>query len=347
MTQLAQRLARQSQACRSLGSPLYADLLERAAHDVGQGGPVGELLAPVASLPSGSLVSLRMLAGVHALVLQRRAPGLAVFYPTVGGTPGDPDVMWREFRGLVAREQDELAPWLSRPPQTNEVGRAAPLLGALRAAATLCGTSVVDLVELGCSAGLNLRADRLPIGPGLAIDTAMMYESAVRIGDRVGVDTVPLDPTTEEGRLRLTAYVWPDQLERFERLKAGLAVVPDVNVDLRQSSAGAYMRGVTLRRGRLTVVWHSIMWQYVPAEEQREILAERDRLAADASADSPFAHLSFEPATMHDYTMDIVLRTWPAGLSLRLGAAPAHGIPIEWFDPPRPYSQSEQVEGAQ
>jgi Uncharacterized protein conserved in bacteria (DUF2332) len=65
---VARRLRRQAQACRALGSPLYAELLERSAAD-----------AP------GSALAPRLMGAVHLLVLEGRAPSLARHYPSVGG----------------------------------------------------------------------------------------------------------------------------------------------------------------------------------------------------------------------------------------------------------------------
>ena len=59
-------------------------------------------------------------------------------------------VRWREVR------LDRGA--LDQPPQTNEVGRSAALLGGLLVLVDRFQLPV-RLFEIGCSAGLNLRAD--------------------------------------------------------------------------------------------------------------------------------------------------------------------------------------------
>src|SRR5690349_21424513 len=102
---------------------MYGDLLERAADDAAAGGPVAEVLAPhVSDHPVADALALRLMGSVHRLVLERRADELAPHYPSVGGT-WDPATGWPAFRRLVAERPHEVAEWLDRAPQTNEVGR--------------------------------------------------------------------------------------------------------------------------------------------------------------------------------------------------------------------------------
>jgi hypothetical protein len=119
-------------ACQHLGSPLYAGLLGHAAADLLAGGPVAAVLDGYLTAPSRSALGLRMLGGVHALVLAGQAPELAAFYPSAGGTAGpgpDGARAWAAARRVLAGQRDAIRAWLDRPPQTNEVGRAAALLG--------------------------------------------------------------------------------------------------------------------------------------------------------------------------------------------------------------------------
>src|SRR5690606_26278083 len=111
--------------------------------------------------PGPAAIALRLLGGVHALVLAGHAPELAACYPSAGGTvdPDRPDAAWPAFRAAVADQMAWVRDWMTRPPQTNEVGRANLLItGLLRAVQRT--PLPVRLVELGASAGLNLRADR-------------------------------------------------------------------------------------------------------------------------------------------------------------------------------------------
>ena len=154
---LVAALRLQARACADHGSPMYGDLLLRAADDAAAGGPVAEVLASYdGEDPVADALALRLMGSVHRLVLERRAGELAPFYPSVGGT-WEADGGWAAFHALVAERPAEAAKWLDRPPQTNEVGRAAALYGGLL---HVPRDLPVRLVEIGASAGLNLRADR-------------------------------------------------------------------------------------------------------------------------------------------------------------------------------------------
>ena len=114
--------------CEKLGSPLYAYLLNRAADDYESGGPLDALLAPHQHEPRGSVLPLRMMGAVHRLALTGEAPELARFYPSCGGRV-ELEHAWNAFRTLVQEKNSELQELITRPVQTNEVGRCGALLG--------------------------------------------------------------------------------------------------------------------------------------------------------------------------------------------------------------------------
>ena len=277
-------------ACQHLGSPLYAGLLGHAADDLLAGGPVADVLDGHLTDPWRSALGLRMLGGVHALVLTGQAGELAAFYPSAGGT-ADPGPgggrAWAALRQVLAGQRDAVRAWLSRPPQTNEVGRAAALLGGLRHIAAEAALPV-RLVEVGASAGLNLRADRFCVqgdagcygDPSSPVVLAGGWQgqpppaAPVQVAERTGGDRAPIDPVTPEGRLTLTAYVWPDQADRMARLRGALAVAAQLAADLRREAASDTLRRTVLADGTWTVLWHSIVRQYLD-DAQRAAMAGR------------------------------------------------------------------------
>src|SRR3954447_8433053 len=101
---ISERLRWQGDWCARLGSPLYGDLLERAAADFESGGPCAALLTGHEDDALGTALPLRFLGAVHRLVLDGRAPELAAYYPSVGGDLVDAEGRWSAF--LAALEQE-------------------------------------------------------------------------------------------------------------------------------------------------------------------------------------------------------------------------------------------------
>ncbi len=337
----------QAQACAALGSPMYAGLLDRLAQDIESGGPAAMVIEGHHDDPGPSALALRLLGSVHRLVLERRAGDLAAFYPSVGGT-WEVAGGFTAFLGLLERRGEVVREWLDRPPQTNEVGRAAALMGGLLHLDAV-ERLPVRLFEIGASGGLNLLADRFfycdeggawfgdPLSP-VRLDPAWRGAAlrpwpALQILDRLGCDLRPVDPTTTEGRLALTAYVWPDQEHRLERLRGALALARAAQPEVVPQGAADFLDGIELHEGAITVLWHSVMWQYLPVEERNRL---RDRIAvlgAQAIEEARFAHLSLEPTRRDpggDREFLVVLTTWPGGVRRVLGRAEPHGLPVEW-----------------
>lgn len=340
---------RQAAACADLGSPMYAALLDRCTDDIETGGVVADLLAGHEDDPGPSALALRLLGSVHRLVLDRRAGDLATFYPSVGGT-WEPDGGWAAFRQLLHDRPDDVREWLDRPPQTNEVGRAGALMGGLL---HLGHRLPVRLFEIGSSGGLNLLADRFAYGddrgdvfgdPTSAVHLADAWRGrplvpwpALQVVERLGSDVMPVDVRTTEGRLTLTAYVWPDQRERLERLRGALAVAQDTPAEVRRSAARDFVGQLGLRAGAVTVLWHSVMWQYLDDAEQHDVTAAIERLGAEATDEAPFAHLLLEPQRRtpdaeHEFL--VVLTEWPTGERRVLGTSRGHGMPTDWDEMP-------------
>ncbi len=341
------RIRAQADACLDLGSPLYHHLLHRVADDVVAGGPARGVLLGHEGDSGPSALALRLMGGAHRLALERRAPALALTYPSVGGT-GDLVAAWTALREVLAEHRDELRAGLHQAPQTNEVGRAAVLMGGLLHVVA-ADPAPVRLVEIGASAGLNLRADRFRVeladgtGVGPASSPVVLRDawrgpvppsgSVLGVVGRAGCDTAPVDVATTEGRLLLTSYVWADQTARLERLRGAFEVAAQVPADLERAGAGDYLARLELTEGTTTLLWHSVMWQYLDAGERTRAAARIDELGSSASGSARFAHLALEPrrrapAAAHEFL--VTLRQWPGGEERVLGVSSGHGIPTTW-----------------
>ena len=206
------------------------------------------------------------------------------------------------------------------------------------------------LFEIGSSGGLNLLADRFEYvddsgrsfgqrGSSVRLEPAwsaaqVMQRSGVRFEHRIGCDTHPLDVTTTEGRLTLTAYVWPDQAERLERLRGALALAQKDPPNVRRLGAADFVERITLSDRATTVLWHSVMWQYLTADERDRISVRIQELGERGEEDGLcFAHLFLEPTrrtSEGEHEFLVVLTTWPGGERRILGRSAPHGLPVTW-----------------
>lgn len=336
--------------CDGVDAPLYGVLMRGLADDYegSPGGAVRALCAPWASRPRGSVVQLRLLAALHRLVLQRRAPELATFYRSVGGA-GDPSGAWPVARGVIEEHAAALRDELAVAPQTNEPGRSVALAVGLSVAAARTGLTRVRLLEIGASAGLNLHVDRFRVtstsgrwtwGPpdspvdlsGTVLDEQARGAAgdagtwpAVTIVERAGCDVAPVDPLSADGRLWLSSFVWPDHVVRFRRLAGALEVARRAGpgaAPVENASADDWLQRRLAGRGEdgvLTVVWHSVMWQYLD-DRTRERATEA---IEDARRRGPLVHLALESATApYDLAPSLSLDGEP------VAGSPAHGVPL-------------------
>ena len=345
MNGLELRLRQQAIQCRIHGSPLTGTLLEGAADDVAAGGVVAELLLPHAADPAGSVPSLRLAGSLHRLVLERKAAELALHYPSVGGTAPVAE-LWPAAERACRANLDQLRQLVTRPVQTNEVGRSAALYGAL----SLLGPGPVRLLELGSSGGLNLRCDAFAYeiadgivrgDPASPVRLVHPWEGVLppqdvvpEVVERKGCDPAPVDPLSTDGRLTLTSYVWADQPARLERLRGALGVAARIPVEVEQQGALAFLRRELAQQtpGVTTVVWHSVVWQYVDPAERLAIDALLAEVGASATATAPLVRISLEPDRIGggDFVFRVHLQRWPDGTRLHVADALGHGPPVRW-----------------
>jgi hypothetical protein len=341
---VAHHLRWQADWCRRLDSPLYGELLDRAATDVELGGPCARLLKPHARDPSGSALALRLMGAVHRLVLEGRAPKLARHYPSAGGTP-DRATLWSDFLATVEQRSGSLQDLIELTVQTNEVGRAAALLGGWLLIAQACGDLPLCALEVGASAGLLLRWDHYryehrsggwgdPASPvrlqrpwrGKAPD----FSISVDVAERRGCDRNPLDPTTETGRITLESYLWADQPERLTRLRAAIEVARRVPAVVHEADAPEWLREqlTHTRDGAVTVVYHTIVMQYLSEAARAEVERLLREAGERARPGAPLAWLRMEPA---GDAAGVRLTLWPGGAEKLIARSGYHGADIDWY----------------
>jgi hypothetical protein len=343
---IARRLRTQGRQCAELGSPLYAALLEDAAVDAEAGGVVWEACRGHEGERGEGALAVRLLGAVHHLALSGAAPTLAALLPSCGGTLPPDGSVWPVWRDALASHVDSVRPRLDRAAQTNEVGRAAALLGGFMCAYERTSLPL-RLLEVGASAGLLLRWDKYGYSagdrswgdpaslvkmPDAFADRVPQFSEMPPVAARSGCDLHPVDPTTPEGELWLTSFVWPDQVRRLALLRAACAVARDVPAVVEQHDAVSWLSRELAAPadgdGVTTVVYHSVVLQYLAPETRDALRRVVFDAGARASAQAPLAWLRFEPA---EGRFEVRLTLWPSGGEELVAVAPAHGLPTTWL----------------
>jgi hypothetical protein len=336
----------QARACEAMGSPLYADLLRAAAADAAAAGICWRLLGPHVAPGRASALALRFLAAVHRLVLTDRAPRLAPHYPSVGGTRARQGA-WEALRATLGERAADVAALLALPCQTNEVGRAAALAVGFLHVALETGLPLRCL-EVGASAGLNLRWDRFHYGgaglswgePASPVDLTGFWReplpltvehagACVRVTERQGCDEHPVDPTSADGALALTAAVWADQTDRLQRLRGALALAAEVpaRVDRATLDTWTAARLAEPAGGVATVVFHSVVDEYLTRATRLRFHGALAAAGARATTAEPLAWLRLEPRSALR-AHGLALTLWPGGATRALALCGAHGTDV-------------------
>lgn len=348
MTDLvAQAFERQIGWCDAAGSPFTARVLEAALADWRAGGALRGLLADRTGDPGQDLVPLRVAGALHAMVLDGSDAALAALYPPRRDT-FDATAAPGAVAHALAAQRDRVARYLAVAPQTNEVGRSAVLLGGFAAIAAATGLPLATL-EIGASAGLNQLWHRFrhelgsrtwgdPASPVIVRcdwqGDAPALPPRIAVASSAACDSAPVDLRDDDAALRLASYVWADQRERLERLRAAIALARTEGAVVDRADALDWTREQLARPrpGVVTVLVHSMMWQYLPAPT-RDALQHCIRQAGSrARADAPLAWLALEPPSP-DALFDLRLTLWPGGRSRVLAQAHPHGRHALWRAP--------------
>lgn len=288
--------------------PLYAALSRAIADDK-------DIVDLLLAAPYPQRRPVLLFAAMHDLLLAGVEHPLARFYRSVardGEVRGDVEHAFPAFADFCAQQHDALLASLrERTTQTNEVGRCAGLRLVL---ATLENRRPIALIDVGCSAGLNLLVDRyrfdyhLPdasvctIGPDSPVVIPAAFEAGAfpsdrgampAIVERSGIDLAPLDVHHARDARWLRACVWPSDVERHSRLSNAIAFARETTLDLHRGDVNDRLIAIVegLDRDVRPVVFHSWVVSYFDhaartrfAEAARAIVTERDGVWISAEA---------------------------------------------------------------
>lgn len=337
-------------------APLYARLSAGIAEDPG-------LTALLLAAPPTQRQPVLLFACVHAQLLAEPDDELAAWYPNLAPTP-NPDDPLPALRRFVARRREELERMLAeRSTQTNEVGRCALfVLGLARLADEVGALAHVDV---GTSAGLNLLLPRYQYSyePGGTVGgpspvrltcgvqgSAEIPSAPPAIAAAVGIDRDPVDVLDDGAARWLEACVWPDQRDRFDRLRAAIELARIEaragRLDVRRGDALAATTStvaeVTERSGAHPVVTNSWVLSYFTVDERRAYVTLLDAIGAERDlswlyVESP-AQVEGLPVPPDDPTSELTalcLLRWRNGVRTfeHLADCHPHGYWLRWHIP--------------
>jgi hypothetical protein len=347
---MVQSLQLQGAACAGFGSDFSALVARAVAADIIADGPFAALAEPFAGRDARALltdaVPLRFLGGLHFLVLNDDDPELAALYPPNQDHP-DPSIIGRRISAAGQAHAGFLAGFLQSPPQTNEVNRSVALSAGFLTIAQRA-KAPLRCFEIGASAGLNMNWDhyRYDLGDrgawgdpasSVRLDAEWSgegppFDTPFEVVEKRACDQAPIDLASGEAALRLQAYVWPDQPERMARLAGAISLAREHPPRIERADAGAWVRrSVTLKAGAVSVLYHSVVWPYLPDATQAEILGWMTTAGESATPTQPLAWLRMEPnPTDLAAPLDLKLTFWPDGEETLLARVHPHGVKVSW-----------------
>jgi hypothetical protein len=341
---VATAFANQVAYCEHAGAQVTARVVGAigAVLESGVRGALVERIRGWQGAPLADALPLRVAGGLHALHLSGAAPALAPIYR--GEAAEDAAVIAE----VMAAHEAALLPWLDGPPQTNEAGRSANFIAAMLWLADRGLPARFQCLEIGSSAGINLMLDRyrydlggVIVGPSAPV---MDFRPAwhgppppardIAIVTARGCDVAPVDLTDPAQALRLKAYIWPEHTVRFERMDAAIRAASERKPDLVEANAADFVEAELAKPqepGTTRLLMHSIVWQYVPADQQARVTAAMEAAGAKATPERPLAWIRVEAdRTVHRHALTV--RHWPGGEGeVQLAWSHPHGADIEWL----------------
>lgn len=325
-----------------------APLYERLAAGVAADPTLAGLLLHA---PPGQRQPVLFFASIHDLLLRGHGDGtLAAHYPSLTDAPNADDPM-PALRTFCYEQHDDVVELLAtRSTQTNEIGRCALLLPAFGMLATEVGA--LSHLDVGTSAGLNLLLDRYrytyepggDIGPASPVELTCGTTGDVPIPttmptivERRGLDRCPVDVRDPEATRWLEACVWPDQTDRFHRLRAALAIASSEDLDVRTGDAVVDTPALLDASTAHPVVTNTWVLNYLSSDERRAYLDMLDSWgrARDLSwvfAESPVLVPELPVADDRQTLTALVMVRWRDGRRTvqHLASCHPHGYWMRW-----------------
>lgn len=344
---LADTTAWHARHAEQAGAPVTARIVRAVPAIASSNSATGRRIAGWVGLTVEDALQFRVAGGIHFLHLTGEEERLAPIYAGLLTDQAAIDALLCE---VVERFDHMLLPWLDNPPQTNEAARSASIMAALL---WLAGRAAPDfaLFELGASGGANTMMGRyrfdlggVKLGPSLSrMVIAPEWrgspppDNELAIVAASGCDRAPLDLTDPAQANKLRAYVWPEMTGRMARLDTAIAIAERSPPDIARMDAGDFVTQMLAgeqEAGTTNVLFHTVVWQYLPDTTRDAITAAMEAAGAEATPDRPLAWVQLE-TNRETFCHDLTVRWWngedaDCGKAIALASAHPQGNWIEW-----------------
>ncbi len=334
-------LAFAGQECREI-SPLYCSLGAAVAADE-------ELLLIAGQAPAGQPVPNLLFAAVHYLLVADPTHPLAEYYATCTAKPKDPTQAFPAFNDFVLSHQREIIELLqTRLVQTNEVRRCACLFPAFMYALRHFDPQPLALLEIGCSAGLNLLWDRyrydydesgdvygfygdlsspvLITAEFCADRPAVLSDPMPTVSERIGVDLNVIDTSLPAEADWLRALIWPEHHWRRCLMDAAIKRRSEFDLDLRNGNGFAQVEEIATEvpLDSLLFIYHTHVANQISQAERESFLKTLNQLGQQRDLVHIFNNL-------HDAMLRLQIYRDGQQSEIPLANTDGHGDWIEWL----------------
>lgn len=343
ITSVPEALEWHASHCERADAPITARVIRSLLALMETDTASGRRLANWAGKGIEDALALRVVGGLHNLSLTGEEPRLE---PVFGGLVTDQAQVDAIVSEAATTFDHLLLPWFDGPPQTNEAGRSASVMGGLLWLSGKVGPRF-ELNEIGASAGINTMMARFAFdlggttaGPSLSSITIKPEwrgdpppHGRVEIVAARGCDISPIDLADPAQAARLRAYIWVDAPDRMARMDAAIAMAERMPPDLARMDAAEFVKqglAAPQDEGVTRVLFHTIMWQYMPQATRDDITQQMEAAGAKAAPQKPLAWIRLE-TNRETFKHELRVRYWPGGEEwMQLAEAHPHGAWVEW-----------------
>jgi len=148
-----------------------------------------------------------------------------------------------------------------------------------------------------------------------------------------GCDISPIDVARPDDEARLLSFVWPDQRLRLERLRSAISIAKTHRPAVDTASADEWIASQLARPSdRATLIFHSIVWQYLGTETQNRLKSAIHRAGEPATPTATIVWARMEPAgPVADVQVDVFDGSSSEPRHFRLAEIGYHGQNMNWL----------------